>query len=111
MCGPGFLRKCKMPFEILSVAENGGDSNSIAAVQKQNSWHPGISSPEDKLFLKIDVKRNLTIKFTRGDTLQNTIQFAGLDIDSLILYLQDVREFISEEEMIQTLKGKVASQR
>jgi hypothetical protein len=97
-----------MTFEILSVAENDGDSNSISAVQRHYRLSQGVSEVVDELFLKIDVKRNFTIKISRGGKLQNIIQFTGVDLNSLIQYIEDVRTFISEEEMIERLKGKLA---
>lgn len=93
-----------MTFNILSVAENDGDSNSMAATQTQHSWSPGINVGEEKLYVKIDVKRNITIKASRAGRIQNTIQFSGLDLNSFIRFLEEVRMFISEEEMIAILK-------
>lgn len=95
-----------MPFKVLTVNENGGDSRSMTAVQTQHSWTPGYSPGEDKLIVKIDTKKNIIIAFMRDNIAKEQIQFTGLDLDGLIEFLQDARTFISEEEMVEKLKGK-----
>lgn len=94
-----------MSFRILSVAENGGDSESITAVQEQHSWGANTLVWHDEFRFKIDLKRNVTIQVARDGRLQNTIQFADLDLKAFAQFIEDVKIFHDEEDVIAKLRG------
>ena len=79
----------------------------MTAVQEQYNWAPGVPSANHVLKFTVTVKRDVIIEDSRDGRIQNTIKFPRVDLDSLILFLQDVQTFISEEEMIEMLKGKL----
>ena len=89
-------------FEILSVAEDNHKANCLSA--KQMSYKGGITQ---SLYISINTDRELTINLN-PDTDYRTVSrvFKGVDVDSLIEYLQDVKTFLSEEDMIATLMGR-----
>jgi len=97
-----------MVFKVLTVAENDGESDSMTAVQNHGAWAAGA---KDELRFKVDLKRNITIQVIREGRELNKIQWANLDLKSMIAFLQDMQTFISEEEMIAKLKTSVASRR
>jgi len=101
-----------MKFEILSVAQDGYRSDRITAVLRhvksvadRNHWN-GRQLSVVELRISVDVKSTITIHEYDGDMLKNMISFERCDIDSLIQCLQDVKTFISEEEMVAKLMGK-----
>lgn len=87
---------------ILSVAENNGDSDSLTAHQKyrtrNGNWEFGIT---------IDLNRTVVIKrkYETSTTIE-TLTFSNLDIDGIIEYLAEVKQLISEQEVINKLMGK-----
>lgn len=94
-------------FEILSVAENGGQSDSLAAKTSYFSW----ASKADlcstiSMVIRVDTKKNLTIEEFVDSTLKTTIKMKAVNLDSLIEFLEDARTFVREEEMIEALKGQ-----
>ena len=93
-------------FKILTVAEDNGQSDRMTAVQSQHNWMPGWPAAKHEISFTVTVKRDIQIEERRDGKLINSIQYPRVDLDSLILFLQDVQTFISEEEMIEMLKGK-----
>ena len=86
-------------FEILSVAEDNHKANCLIA--RQTSYHNGVTQ---SLYLSINADRELTITV---DPLTNrSTVFKYLDVDGLIEYLQVVKTFLSEEEMVNKLMGR-----
>jgi hypothetical protein len=97
-----------MTFKVLTAAENGGDSESMTAVQDHGAWAAGS---KDEFRFTIDLKRNVTILVIRDGREYRKIQWANLDLKGMISFLQDMQTFISEEEMIAKLKTPVATRR
>jgi len=101
-----------MKFEILSVAEDGYESNRITAAQRsikpvsttKTRWNQTYYAIQEIRF-SLDVKRTLTVREYEDKRLKAIITFDKIDIDSLIEYLQQVKTFISEEEMVAKLMG------
>ena len=77
-------------FELLSVAEDRNKSDRITGSQ-------------EGLTLSIDKNSRLTInlRFT-----EQSFVLSKLDIDCLILFLQDAKQFIEEHKVIEKLKGE-----
>jgi hypothetical protein len=92
--------------KLLSVAEDGGRSDRISA--EQDMWVP--SDGGRKFYISIDTARTLRLKLTNslGRILGGScyIEVKDADIDGLITYLQEVKTFLSEEDMIKELMGK-----
>lgn len=88
---------------ILTVSEDDGFSDRMTAVQ--DTHLPGANF---SLRISIDTERKLSVKITSNTYKPGggMMDFPKLDLDGLIEYLQDVRTFISEEEMVVALRGK-----
>lgn len=88
--------------KILTVNEDGGFSDRMTAVQ--DSHLPGANF---SLRISIDTESKLTLKITSNKYQPGTgtMDFPNLDIDGLIDYLQQVKTFMSEEEMVVALRG------
>jgi hypothetical protein len=104
-----------MKFEILTVAEDDYESDRFTAAQKNYhhagfSWNPGRRSTPiqecKELRFSLDVKRSLMIRKLKNGKMENMITFEKVDIDGLIEYLQEVKQFLSEEELVAKLLGK-----
>lgn len=91
-------------FNLLSVAEDNYVSDRYTA--KQDSFFRGYTSRVVSLELSVTVDKTLTINFFESERLKDKIVFPNLDIDGMIEYLQEVKTFISEEDMIKKLRGK-----
>jgi hypothetical protein len=95
-------------FELFSVAEDYYKSNRLTAKQEILIRDYGLNAFQtSSLQISVDTDKTLTIHDYKKGKLQNSIVFPDLDIDGMIEYLQDVKTFISEEEMIKKLAGKV----
>ena len=87
--------------KILSVAEDNGNSERMSAVQH----FPGrMNEPGTTIVFSIYSDRSLHIRFNAP--LPVDIIFPELDVDGLILFLQDAKQFISESDVIAKLQGK-----
>ena len=84
--------------KILSVAEDNYHTDRIACYQ--DSYPHEFAGPPSPIKLMIDSKGNATFSFAR-----HTSNVANLDIDGLIEFLQQAKEFVSESKMIEILKG------
>lgn len=94
-----------MTFKLLSIAEDRGQSDRMSAVQE--SWTTSIGAR--KLYISVDTKRTLRIELLNGIDYRiegKFVEFKGLDVDGLIEYLQEVKTFLSEEDMVKELMGK-----
>jgi hypothetical protein len=90
--------------QILSVAENDGKSESIAARQIAYSSHAGV-----QLHVEIGFDRSFLVsKKPMGipGCKVDTIQFSNLDIDGMIEFLLEAKRLISEEDMYKKLVGR-----
>jgi len=89
-------------FEILSVAEDNNKSNCLSA--EQTCYKNGIIQ---SLYLSVNTDRDLVIRAKSNTNYVGvSTTFRGIDVDSLIEYLQDVKIFLSEEDMVKKLMGK-----
>ena len=102
-------------FEVLSVAQDGYVSDYLTAAQKHYQYASIYYTKQGKrildatvheLRISLDVKCNVLVRSFENDKLTNTIAFKRIDIDGLISYLQEVKTFISEEEMVAKLLGR-----
>lgn len=90
--------------QILSVAENDGKSESLAARQVLYSGHGGV-----QLHVEIGFDRSfLVTKKPIGipDGRVDTVQFSGIDVDGMIEFLLEAKRLIGEEDMYKKLVGK-----
>lgn len=87
--------------ERLSIQEDGGRSNRLAAIQ--HSW---TLREQTKFYISIDENGSAILEGRTGDLLKASIHILELDIDGMIEFLQDAKQFISEEKMIAKLMGK-----
>ncbi len=83
-------------FKVLTVAENGYESDSIA-IQYQ-AWR------SNDITMKITYDRKLFI--TSGTNCINAENFTRKDIDELIECLQFAKTCLNEEVLARTLMGK-----
>jgi hypothetical protein len=89
--------------ELLSIEENGGRSDCMAAQQSASPW----PSQPMKLHINIAVDSSATFTLISEKGLAvRAIDIQALDIDGMIDYLKDVRDFISEEKMVSKLMGR-----
>ena len=93
-----------MSMQILSVAENDGKSESLAARQIAYSSHGGV-----QLHVEIGFDRSLLVSkkpigIPGGKV--DMVQFSCLDIDGMIEFLLEAKRLISEEDMYKKLAGK-----
>ena len=98
--------KIMSTLRILSVAESNYISDGVVA--QQNNYRPvtrsGSSGPfgnDNILKIKIDKDRKLDISLSTGEH----IKFLDLDVDGLIQYLQEVKVWLSEEDLVRKLMG------
>ena len=90
--------------EILSVAEADGRSDCMVAQQKRH----GTYGNPDIFTISINVNRHIDLTISRhGPGLASKIVWPDFDIDGMIEYLQAAKEFISEEAMVEKLKGRM----
>ncbi len=87
--------------ERLSVHEDGDRSNRLAAIQ--DSWTGREST---KFYLSVDVNGSAIFETRTNGVPKCSIQILKLDIDGMIEFLQDAKQFISEEKMVAVLMGK-----
>lgn len=88
---------------LLSVRETYWDPDALACEQT-SGW--GIN--EDTIRISIDLKSTVTItKFDRGmRQIGSVVVFNDLDIDNLLQYLQEVKQHLSEKELVDKLTGR-----
>jgi hypothetical protein len=87
---------------ILTVNEDGGFSDRMTATQSSHLPNANFS-----LKISIDTERKLSMLVTSNVMpARQVLDFPKLDIDGLIDYLQQVKTFISEEDMVVALRGK-----
>lgn len=90
--------------QILSVAENDGKSESLAARQTLYGSHGGV-----QLHIEIGFNRTLHVSCKPigiPGCKVDTVNFSGLDVDGMIEFLQEAKRLISEEDMYKKLVGK-----
>ncbi len=89
--------------KILTVAENNGKSDSVAARQDNFSSYGGSR-------LEIEIGFDRSILFTRKNLgvpapQETKIKFEKVDIDGMIEFLLEAKRLISEEDMYKKLVG------
>ncbi len=92
-----------MSFNILTVAEDDDRSDRISGLQ---DFSRGYHS--QKLYISVDADGNMTIKKISGAMTvlpQVTIDCPKTDIDGLINYFQEVKQFMDEEATVRRLMG------
>lgn len=92
----------KMKMTILTVNQDDGHSDRITSIQENMIWK---HNEFEMLKICIDNKRRLTIENKDSLNRRTLINFNDIDIDGLIEYLHDVKEFLYEEDIVKTIKG------
>jgi|APFre7841882630_1041343.scaffolds.fasta_scaffold78206_2 hypothetical protein len=88
-------------FEILSIKEDDDQSDRISCK------HEEVFPNRQVLKISVTSKKNMTIHAKAANNHTATIiNVFGIDIDSLIEFLQEARTFVSEEEMVNKLMGR-----
>ena len=85
-------------FRILSVNENDGQSDVITARLTKYGFH------NRTIDISFDADSKMTVSIN-GDAGYGRAEFMYVDIDSLIEYLQEAKQFISEEQLVRKLCG------
>lgn len=92
-------------FEILSVYEDDGESNRIAAgaghMVGRNFFRTKITVTNYGDIV-IHQRHEPNSRFSPPDV---TIKLGKTDIDSIIQFLQEAKQFIKEQELVDTLMG------
>jgi hypothetical protein len=89
--------------KLLSVNETWWNSDCIAC--EQTSGY----GPANKGTIRIDITldRTLTIqKFDHGMRQVGSVVFKDLDVDGMLQYLQDVKQFLDEQALVNKLMGR-----
>lgn len=93
----------KRKFEILSIQEDGGKTDCVSARQHVISFQPQLHY---KIYISVNVDREVRIIKEHGVAHSELMILEKVDIDSLIEYLQDVKTFLSEDDLVRELTGK-----
>lgn len=98
--------------DLLSVAEDDGYSDRLTVSQSQ--MHTVIERSGNRSYMtvmnstiKISITkdRKLIIRESKDGSAGVQIEFPSFDVDGMAEFMQDVKTFISEEEMIKKLKA------
>ena len=88
--------------KILSVAETHWDSDCLACQQTS-----GFGPNQGTIRITIDLKSQIVIeKFNQGMQTVGSVVLKDFDIDGMLQYLQDVKQLISEQELVDKLIGR-----
>lgn len=90
--------------QILTVAENDGKSESLAARQIAYSSHGGVQLHMEIGFNRSFLVAKKPIGIPGGKV--DTVQFSNVDIDGMIEFLLEAKRLISEEDMYKKLVGR-----
>lgn len=86
----------------MSVNEDDRHSDRITAAFLS---YGGFNRPSNML-ISVGATRKFTVsKVVNG--IAETLEFQDIDLDGLIQYLQDAKVFLSEEDMVKKLMGKL----
>lgn len=95
-------------FKTLSVAEDRYQSDRLTAAQARITstriCGKYVASQEE-LRIGISTKRGLSVELYIDGLRWSNIVFENIDIDGLIQHLLEVKQFLSEEDMIARLLG------
>jgi len=93
----------KATCKFLSVKETYWDPNAMACEQTSGFGPPSNGT----IRFSIDLKSTITItKFNHGMREIGVVVFKDLDIDHLLQYLQEVKQHLSEQELVDKLIGR-----
>ena len=88
-------------FEILSVAEDNGQSDRLTGKAYLDKGY---------LYVSVDEKSNLTANIIphegKRKPVSSKIVIEEIDLDELILFLNECKAFVEESEIMNKLKGK-----
>ena len=89
--------------KFLSANETYWDQNAMA--YEQTSGFGPVN--KGTIRFSVDLKSIITItKFNQGMREVGVVVFNDLDIDHLLQYLQEVKQYLSEQELVDKLKGR-----
>lgn len=93
----------KATCKFLSVAETYWDPNALACEQTSGFGPVNKST----IRFNVDLKSTLSItQFNHGMQQVGSVVFKDLDIDHLLQYLQDVKQHLAEQELVDKLMGR-----
>jgi hypothetical protein len=88
-------------YKLLSVNEDNGHSDRLTA---RFFSYGGFNKSSD-MIISVSATRKFTIEQRKPNGLTGSVEFQDIDIDGVIQYLQDVKVFLSEEDMVKKLMG------
>lgn len=88
--------------KTLSVAESGYVSDVI--IGEQTNYNIGSRKPV-VLRILINDKKTCIIRKIKNNQIKSEIEFSDIDIDGLIRYLGEVKNFLDDQKVVNLLKG------
>jgi hypothetical protein len=93
----------KTECKFLSVHETYWDPNALAC--EQTSGFGPVN--KGTIRVSVDLKSTITItKFNHGMREIGSVVFNDLDVDHLLQYLQEVKQHLSEQELVNKLMAR-----
>ena len=93
----------KVICKFLSVRETYWDPNALAC--EQTSGFGSVN--KSTIRFSVDLKSTISItQFNDGMRQVGCVVFKDLDIDHLLQYLQEVKQHLSEQELVNKLMGR-----
>lgn len=95
--------------KILSVAEDDGRSDRISCILSNDNMFMRDSTRKQDIRLSINGDNDMVINISEikdGSKVRYIFNAPDIDIDGLIGFLNDAKEFISEDRMMKKLIGK-----
>ena len=92
-----------MTYKILTVAEDNYESDRLTAVFPS---YGGRFQDPSQMTISVSAYRKVVIKRINQGIVNGSLEFQDLDIDGIIQYLQEVKTFLHEEDMIKVLMGQ-----
>jgi len=88
--------------KLLSLAETWWDSDCLACEQTT-----GFGVNQNTIRFSIDLKSQLTIQeFNHAMRQTGTVVLKDFDIDGMLQYLQEVKQLIDEQKLVDKLMGR-----
>lgn len=90
--------------KVLTVAENEYNSDEYAGIWESHTYD--WSWTENTQQLRISIGKDRILKLTHGDHGQPQIKINGFDIESInamILFLQEAKVFLEEQNLVDML--------
>lgn len=88
--------------KLLSVAETCWDSDCLACEQSAS-----YDSNKSTVRFSVDLKSQLTIQqFNHGMRQTSSVVLKDFEIDGMLQYLQETKQFLAEQKLVDKLMGR-----